>query len=62
MHPKTCTMTMQLAVMGPYAEDFVIFAYILMDDLVVEPRILQLYKKKKNLITFFYTQLCEKMN
>ena len=46
MQPKTCTMTMQLAVMDPYAEHFVIFAYILMDHLVVKPRILQLYKKK----------------
>ena len=52
---KTCIMMVQLAVMDPYAEHFVIFVYVLMDHLVVKTRLLQLCKKKKNQLTLFYT-------
>ena len=45
LKPKTCTMMVQLAVMNPYAEHFVIFAYVLMDHLVVKTHLLQLCKK-----------------
>ena len=45
LQPKTCIMMVQLAVMGPYAEHFVIFVYALMDHLVVKTRLLQLRKK-----------------
>ena len=38
--PKTCIMMVQLAVMDPYAEHFVIFVYVLMDHLVVKTRLL----------------------
>ena len=40
-------MTVQLVVMDSYVERFVIFAYVLVDHLIVMTRLLQLYKKKK---------------
>ena len=45
LQPKTCRMMVQLAVIDSYAEHFVIFAYVLMDHLVVKTHLLQLCKK-----------------
>ena len=53
LQPKNCTMMVQLAMMDPYAEHFVIFAYILMDHLVVKTRLLKLCKKKKIKVHYF---------
>ena len=47
-------MMMQLEVMDPYAEDFVIFAYILMDHLVVKTHLLKFKKKKKSKYVILY--------
>ena len=52
MQPKTCIMMVQLVVIDPYAEYFVIFVYVLMDHLVVKTRLLQLCKK--NIINLHY--------
>ena len=52
--PKTCIMMVQLAVMDPYAEHFVIFVYVLMDHLVVKTRLLQLCKKIKSTYIILY--------
>ena len=53
---KTCTMMVQLTAMDPYAEHFVIFAYVLMDHLVVKTRQLQLCKKKKHYFIHNYVK------
>ena len=47
-------MMVQLAVMDPYAEHFVIFVYVLMDHLVVKTRLLQLGKKIKSTYIILY--------
>ena len=47
-------MMMQMAVMDPYAEHFVIFVYVLMDHLVVKTRLLQLGKKIKSTYIILY--------
>ena len=52
--PETCTMMVQLAVIDPYAEHFVIFAYVLMDHLVVKTHLLQLCKKIKSNYIILY--------
>ena len=47
-------MMVQLAVMDPYDEHFVIFVYVLMDHLVVKTRLLQLCKKIKSSYIILY--------
>ena len=54
LQPNTCTMMVQLAVMDLYAEHFMIFAYVLMNHLVVKTQLLKLLKKNKSKYIILY--------
>ena len=56
-------MMVQLAVMDPYVKHIVIFAYVLMNRLVMKTRLLKLYKKKKEVkVHYLIHNYAKKMN